>query len=113
MLRWRKQEELKAKMAFKSSIADYMNILLYLPTEIVNAHVRARNIDKLNELSESIKACYHAWLITEGLLESNVVIKKCWDDLSNQHKEYISGKISSSILGAHCMGILHEKFIFK
>lgn len=113
MLRWRKQDELKAKMAFKTSVSDYLNALLMLPEFIVDGHVRSSYKLEIKSLIESLAACHRAWLITEGLLQSNANVNDCWNKIFENHKHYISGNISSSVLGAYCMGILHERFIFK
>jgi hypothetical protein len=111
MFRWRKQDELKAKQAFKVAIADYA----FAIAPIALAQKDGKSIDKELKVEYRNKffAAHHAWLLCEGLLDKNKYIKECWDFIEENHKHLMSEDLSAEILGAHCMGILKTHFLFK
>jgi hypothetical protein len=113
IFRWRKQDELKAKQAFKTAIADYSYALIKMPEKLNSDYLREKHAVDAQKLIDLLSACNHAWYLSEGLLESNKKVKECWESLFQKHKHYIGGTLSSSELGVHCIGILTEKFIFK
>lgn len=115
MLRWRKQEELKVKLAFKQAIANYSYRLMLLPTMLQqpNSSKHNPNLDKYKELIDCLSACHNAWLLAEGLMEKDSEIVDAWEFIFENHKEYLCGRISSLVLGAHCTTILEKKFVFN
>lgn len=113
MFRWRKQDELKVKLAFKQAVSDYAYCLMSLPKMLNHDDVRIRHKDKVHRLVDLLNACNIAWLSTEGLLEKDKTVAESWEFIFENHKFYLAGKLDRDILGANCMGILSEKFVFK
>lgn len=120
LLRWRKQDELKAKMAFKTAIAEYAYVLVLLPNTLGDdkeALLESLNYPNLNENFENLKvkirACHNAWVAMEGLLEKNEVVNESWNFIYDNHSEYLLGKIKNKELGQRAMDILEEKFIYR
>lgn len=111
--RWRKQDELKAKQAFKIAVSNYAFVLLKSPKVLSNAAHDPIDLDIAKQLVNHLNACYNAWLLTEGLLDKNSDVKKGWDYLFENHKHYLAGKITSDQLAQGCMRIMHAHFIFK
>ena len=112
MLRWRKQEELKVKLSFKESIANYSFQLTQMPNLLVGPALREKCTEQAIQLNKLLSACNNAWYLCEGLLEGNHAVNTAWDFIFNQNKEYLRGTLNSDALGAMCMAILHEKFVF-
>lgn len=113
ILRWKKQDELKAKLAFKMAIANYSFLLTQMPNNLGTPHVMHASIHNIKRLNELLSVCYNTWLICEGLLDDKGEVNVFWDFIFNNNKYFLNGEVDSSKLGACCMGILHEKFIFK
>lgn len=113
IVRWKKQDELKAKMAFKTAIADYSYLLTQMPVMLSIPYEGYAYTEDAKKLSESLAACYRALMLCEGLLDSNETVAVGWEFIFNNNKFYLNGSMDSTKLGAVCMGILHEKFIFK
>ncbi|MEG6130887.1 hypothetical protein [Enterobacter kobei] len=113
MLRWRKQDELKVKMAFKQAVADYSYCLMHLPTQLQSPVRRVEYMDKCKELVDRLSVCHNAWLLTEGLMAKETDIVEAWEFIFTNHKNYLSGALSSLVLGAHCTTILNKRFVFK
>lgn len=120
MMRWRKQEELKAKMSFKQAIADYVYVLVQLPDflgnspEALTQGIRTPNLtENIETLKVRLRACHFAWIALEGLLEKDKVINENWHFIYDNHANYIFGKIKSRDLGNRALEILDHKFIFK
>lgn len=111
LFRWRKQDELKAKFAFKKAIGDYAYQLIQLPPVLFIQDMH-KNTEHCQKLTDSLAACNYAWLMTEGII-TNEKVKFSWELLFNNHQKYLAGKISSDDLGAACMTILKEKFVFR
>lgn len=112
MFRWRKQEELKAKLNFKMAVANYSFQLTQMPETLNNPVVRHANLDSTKRLNELLAACNNAWMICEGLLDDNAEVKENWSFIFNHNKLYFSGDLDSAILGQACIGILQNKFVF-
>jgi len=113
MFRWRNQEELKAKLNFKIAIADYAYHLAKMPETLEQPHIRHSQVDSSNRLTEIMSACFNAWIICEGLLDSKKNVRESWEFLFENHIRFINGELDKSILGEKCVVILNEKFVFK
>lgn len=113
MYRWRKQDELKAKLEFKKAISRYSYLLTQLPQQLNQPHLRQAYAQQGQALIDALSVCDHAWLVSEGLMEGNKTVKDSWEYILDNNKNYINGTLHSSELGVRCMGILHEKFVFK
>ncbi|KNC88281.1 hypothetical protein [Trabulsiella odontotermitis] len=108
---WRKQEQLKTKLAFKNAIADYANQL----KKIASHHQRS-TVEQNTKLEELFNACHHALLVTEGLLNDNKEVMEAWAVINNQVTQYmVSGGDPESIekMNNACDKILKEKFVFN
>lgn len=112
VLRWKKQDELKAKLAFKMGIAEYLQRLMVFGIYIKPALVD-RDIDRIGKLNEAFSACSSYWLVSEGLMENNAIVKEGWDYISKNHGKFIAGSFESADLKMHCELILKQKFVFK
>ncbi|HDX8961121.1 TPA: hypothetical protein RQO23_003695 [Klebsiella oxytoca] len=112
MLRWRKQEELKAKLNFKMAVANYAFQLTQMPEKLDQAHIRHAQVDNCQQLTRFLSACNNAWMICEGLLNKNEIVHGAWRYLFENNKSYIKGELTKSELGESCMVILNEKFVF-
>ena len=66
MFRWKKQDELKAKMAFKLAIADYKYLILQMPPQLDTDELRDKHSNDIKKLTDLLSACNHAWLVTEN-----------------------------------------------
>lgn len=113
VFRWKKQDELKAKLAFKSSIANYSYVLIQIPNRLDGPYVRKANASLCKELIDCYAASQNAWFITEGLLDSNVRVKSDWEIIMKHHSLFLNGNVDNSELGSACISILHERFVFK
>lgn len=108
---WRKQEQLKVKLAFKNAIADYANQL-----KKIASHSQRPTEAQNQKLEELFNACHHALLITEGLLDNNQVVTKSWRIIKNQTTLYMivcGDDESSQNIQDACEEILNEKFVFS
>ncbi len=112
MFRWRKQEELKAKLNFKMAVANYSFQLTQMPEKLDSAKIRISVVQDANRLNELLAACNNAWMICEGLLDGNVEVKNFWEYIFDNNKLYFNGEIDSGLLGQACIGILQNKFVF-
>jgi hypothetical protein len=112
MLRWRKQDELKVKLNFKLSIANYSFQLTQMPNFLIGPAVRSENSEKAIKLNELLSICNNSWYMCEGLLKNNKSVNTAWEFIFNNNKEYLNGTLDSEELGAMCMAIMHEKFVF-
>lgn len=113
MHRWRNQEELKAKMVFKQSVADYSYCLMHLPTTLNVQSGMKEHVNKCKELVDRLAVCHNAWLLSEGLMHKERDISEAWIFIFENHKYYLKGSLSSLELGANCMTILNKKFVFR
>lgn len=113
MFRWKKQEELKAKMAFKLAIADYKYLLMQMPSQINTEDLRNKYPKERKKLTDLLSACNHAWLVTEDLLLSNELIISNWRNILTTHGHYLQGSRRSEELIMFCDVILKQKFIFS
>lgn len=113
MFRWRKQEELKAKLNFKMAIADYAFQLTQMPEKLDHAHIRHAQIDNCAELTRLLSACLNAWVICEGLLDKKENVVAAWDYIFENNKNYFQGALSKSAIGEKCIVILNERFVFS
>ncbi|THD46296.1 hypothetical protein ERD95_16095 [Enterobacteriaceae bacterium ML5] len=113
MLQWRKQDELKAKLAFKKAISDYSLLLTQMPQQLNSPGLRHDAVPQCKELSVKLAACASAWWMLEGLLDSDKTVSSSWNYIFDNNSKYFTGELERSELGTHCMGILHAKFAFK
>nr|DAO00424.1 MAG TPA: hypothetical protein [Caudoviricetes sp.] len=72
ILRWRKQDELKAKLNFKMAVANYAFQLTQMPEKLDQPHVRHTQVDNCQQLTRLLSACNNAWMICEGLLDKMI-----------------------------------------
>ena len=112
MFRWKKQDELKAKMAFKLAIADYKYLILQMPPQLDTDELRDKHSNDIKKLTDLLSACNHAWLVTENLLHSNDVVVSSWQNILDTHGKYLQGFRYSEELVMYCDAILARKFIF-
>lgn len=113
MLQWRKQDELKAKLAFKNAISDYSLLLTQMPERLNSAGLRHDAAPQCKELSAKLAACASAWWMLEGLLDSDKTVCASWNYIFENNGKYFTGELGRRELGTYCMGILHAKFAFK
>ena len=112
LFRWRKQDELKAKMAFKQAIADYLYALL-LPVDLSEQKVRVEYYDLIMNLISKFNQCRNTLLYCEGLLDKEINVLAHWHIIYNKHSFFVKGKEDSSDLHNACDSILKINFIFK
>lgn len=113
IFRWRKQDELKAKMAFKVAIADYSFALLQLPEKLDRPEQYQNNEEGIRNLRDKYTACTQSWLVSENLMSKNKNVQENWFFIFSNHKNYLKGSIERKVLGACCVSILNEHFVFK
>ena len=111
IFRWKKKEELKVKLEFKKAVGDYAYQLTQMPEIMVIQNLKQYEAD-CKKLRDLLGICNYAWYNTEGLIK-NTTVTACWDFLLNNTNKYLSGNLHSEELGAACMGIATEKFVFK
>lgn len=112
MFRWRKQEELKAKLNFKMAIADYAFQLTQMPEKLDQAHIRNAQVENCKQLTRLLSGCNNSWMICEGLLEKNKSVAEAWRYIFESNKHYYQGDLNKSAIGEKCMVILNQKFVF-
>jgi hypothetical protein len=113
MLRWKKQDELKVKLAFKLAVAEYSYCLIKLPCQRVDVSMVTPFKKEIGALIDAYAACNHTWDVLEGLLDDNKQVFEAWMYIHNNHKNYVAGKCDSNRLGACCLDIMKSKFVFK
>lgn len=113
MFRWKKQDELKAKLNFKLAVSDYAACLASMPERLDTPHVRKSSTAKCEQLSVHLKSCFTAKLVLEHLLDKEELVLEAWDYIFANNKNYFLGEIPKRELGEKCMAILHHPFVFK
>jgi hypothetical protein len=113
MFRWKKQDELKAKLNFKLYVSHYAACLASMPEKLDTAHVRNSVVAKCEELSAHLTACFTAKLVLEHLLDKEEEVGQAWDFIFKNNKNYFSGEMPKREIGEKCMVILHHPFVFK
>lgn len=113
MFRWKKQDELKAKLNFKLSVSRYAACLATLPETLDTPHIRNSASAKCGELSAHLSACLTARLVLEHLLDEEEEVRQAWDFIFENNKNYFSGEMPKSKIGEKCMIILNHHFVFK
>lgn len=113
LTRWRKQDELKTKLEFKKAISIYKWYLEKLPERF--EHMASAKYDSLrfDEANKYFYDCFTAWEMSEGMLESNPVVARCWAFIRENHNSFLNGGVRCSELKDKCAIILEEKFVFK
>lgn len=112
LLRWRKQDELKAKLEFKQGIARLAYCLSRMPEKITLPE-REKSKERLAELKDHMSHCTYSWLASEGLMDRYPDVKKNWDYINENIDFYYWGRITHDELGHCCVAILLQKFVFK
>lgn len=112
LLRWRKQDELKAKLEFKQGIARLAYCLSRMPIKLTLPE-RDKSSERLAELKAHMSQCTYAWLVSEGLMDGYPDVKKNWDYINTAIDLYYWGRITSDEIGECCAAILLQKFVFK
>ncbi|EKY3999560.1 MULTISPECIES: hypothetical protein [Enterobacter cloacae complex] len=113
MIRWRKQDELKVKLAFKQAISHYAYCLYNMPGMLQSNTDDVLIRDKKAKLESALEACSYAWFNMEGLLAKNETIKVAWQSINDKHPKYLNGQLPAKDIGGHCATIMTAKFIFK
>ena len=113
MFRWKKQDELKVKMAFKLAIADYKYQVMKMPHQLDTEELQKNHSNERKKLNDQLSACHHAWLLTEDLLLSNDAVMYNLQQILNTHGPYLQGTRRSEELMIYCDAILTQKFIFS
>ncbi|MDK9356413.1 hypothetical protein QQF54_20545 [Lelliottia sp. V106_10] len=111
MLRWRKQDELKVKLAFKQAIGDYLFQLVKMPEVVFTKDIK-ENENDCEKLTILYHACFHAFVMTEDLLANNEIVNERWESLFITHQRYIAGKCKSNEIDRLCADILCNPFVF-
>lgn len=113
MLRWRKQDELKAKMNFKTAIGEYL--VSCVSFSVLNMHDANddRIPDNREKAYDDYAACRHAWWMLEGLLDDDKEIKDAWDYINVNHTKFMNRQIKDEDLFSNCRIILRKKIVFK
>lgn len=113
LFRWRKQDELKAKLAFKQALCNYGYCLVQLPEKLDPEELSAMDVSNNDKLIEHLAACTMAWYALEGLMDKNKKVSEAWDFIYKNTMRYCKGKISYHELCNNCEALLLEKFVFK
>ncbi|MFP2430290.1 hypothetical protein [Enterobacter ludwigii] len=113
LFRWRKQDELKAKMAFKMSVAEYANILDQMPDFLTTFSVRNQHEESMLNLGLKFYALQNALLVCEDILEDHDVIEPASRKIVQNHHSYLKGATSKVEARYACKIILKERFVFK
>lgn len=113
LVRWNKQDKLKAKMDFKIAIADYLTSVLSLHDVNRKNPNSEKDAKLLLKVIDDFTKCRHAWWKLEGILESEKDIKAAWEALSEKNNHFINGVIEEKEITKHCSVILSKKFVFK
>ncbi|MBT1771411.1 hypothetical protein KK000_04015 [Enterobacter hormaechei subsp. xiangfangensis] len=113
LLRWKKQDELKAKMAFKQAIADYLYALLLLPDDLSDEKAYADYYDLRMSLISKFNQCRNTFLYCEGLLDKEIDVLAHWNNIYSHHSSFLKGEDGSTVLHNACDSILKIRFVFK
>lgn len=113
IVRWKKQDELKAKMDFKIAIAEFMVFALSLHNVDVRNPKTVKEGEKIISVSDAFMRCRKAWWMLEGLLDDNNEVKHAWDFLSENTSRFLGGVVAETEITNHCKAILVNKFVFK
>jgi hypothetical protein len=113
LFRWKKQDELKVKLAFKNAISNYAWLLAAMPEILSYESSKQHPKVNIGDLTQGYFACMNAWDMSEGLMDRNKSVSECWAFIQANHNNFIAGRIGSSVLIAKCRIILREKIIFK
>lgn len=112
MLRWRKQDELKAKMAFKLAISQYLVSVVKFQNVMENKLEDPDNEIRNKTISDFME-CRYAWWTLEDLLDGERDINQAWRYLTETHSYFIQGAIDLDTITRQCSVILSKKFVFK
>ena len=113
LFRWSKQDELKAKMAFKKAISDYTWCLAGMPEIMQQQAYTMQPNNSVDELNQYFYACMNAWHLTEGLLSNKKRVNESWLFISENHNHYLGGDCRGNDILEKCRVILIEKFVFR
>lgn len=112
MFRWRKQDELKAKLAFKTEIVKYRHYLWVLSSERSKKYDgHEGNTERLILLENAFSDCQKAWVLTEGIITGPVADH--WKLIVLNHYKFLKGEVHTLDLIDSCELILQAKFVFK
>lgn len=114
MFRWKKQDELKAKMEFKQAVADYVYALLKMPIHLgATPKDRAKHKEEITDLINKFSHCRNTLLYCEAALDKELDVLAHWKNIYDCHAPYLDGKKSSVDLVSAGDGILKTRFVFK
>lgn len=113
MLRWNKQDKLKAKQHFKSAISIYAWELTGMSNFIGEYPRNPNAVDNIDEINNLFYRCLSAWEMCEGELENNPKVTEHWNEIYKKHRDFVGGKVSSDELLVHCEQIRKERFVFS
>ncbi|MCW4986263.1 hypothetical protein [Enterobacter mori] len=113
LFRWRKQDELKAKMAFKMAVAEYANILDQMPDFVKTFSARVQNEENIANLGFKFYALQNALLVCEDILKNHGGVEHASRKILQNHHRYLNGATSKVEARYACKLILKERFVFK
>lgn len=113
MLRWSKQDELKAKLDFKKQVCSYSNALATMPEIFTNTSEDDYFIDKIEASTKHYVTCCHLWITAEHTMKKNHYITKNFKIINDNHVSYITGKVEREVLLVACRNIMRSQFVFK
>ena len=115
MLRRKKKDELKARLAFltfKEAVSDYFFQLTLMP-KTFHARRAGKYVGEYESLRICFCTCHAAWKVAEGLLDDNKMVARNWNIFVREHNKYISGVNNFNELEMICNGLLKVCFISK
>lgn len=119
ILRWSKQDELKAKLGYKKAICHYAYSLAKMPSSVIQVPKRPELEDPKitvlrDELVLSFSRCTYEWFICEDLFKNNRTVIDNWNFIVENHQKYINGDmVDVHELVDACIKIMKKKFIFS
>ena len=106
MKEWKKQEQFKAKVNFKSAVAKYAYCLVALPSHLSPPGTTRDNPAKIDELTDLLAEAAFAWFSLEGSLVDNKHVTESWLFINDNHIRYVDGEISYHEIHTHCANIV-------
>ncbi|EMO5715238.1 hypothetical protein RVW00_000163 [Enterobacter bugandensis] len=112
MLRWSKQDELKAKLAFKTAVCVYSDQLTILPNKFNNANEIEEHIDALRALTDQLVTASNAFFACENTIFKHKEVVRNWRLIAANHEDYVLGKKDNSIMLNASRAIRQLKFVY-
>ena len=112
LIRWSKQDELKAKLAFKTAVCIYADQLVVLPVSLKNTGNRTRHLDGLKALTDQLLIVSNAFFACEHAILKHKEVVNAWKLITANHEEYIFGRVESHVLLDAAGKIRRLKFVY-